>query len=552
MTQRHTQGAGTQRRVVAGDGRGMSRRELLAGLGFGVGATVVLAGCSVPAPAPAPPTPPPGVPDPAPFLDGVMAGDPAPDGGLIWTSVQAPADTSPVPVLWTVAEDPGFTSIVAGGVALATAATGHAVTVAVDGLSPQRWYHYRFEAADGSGAQVASRVGRLRTAPAAEARPDRLRFAFASCQQINDSWFVAHAAAAREPDLDFFMHLGDYVYVSDTSTLTLEDYRECYRRWRRQPLLRDLHAALPCVAMWDDGEFYNGIDRTGPPARLEAAKQAWFDAFPVVDPGGRTAHRRFDWGTLAQVSMIDVRSQRDPAVDEVLYLDGTGANAPGRTTLGAAQYQWLTEGLAASEADWQVVGNPYNINPWRLVDLEFLRALRPDMPQNAGVYAPNEAWDDYMGERRDLLQFLLDHDVHDTVFASGHTHIALVGELRPDYDRSDTPVAAFDFCTGSLTADPDPRRSFLGDLPLDVADGVMRAAEQFVLGQNQPYMRHLNLVDQGYTVVDITPEEMHVTIRNIDTRDPDAEPVDGARFRLTRGAQRIEVLASPTPKGSFA
>ena len=208
------------RSVVSGASSGVSRRDLLRGLGFGLGATVVLGACAVPTPSPTPPTPPPGVPDPAPFLDGVMAGDPAPDGSVIWTRVAAPVDGTDVAVLWTVADDAGFATLRAGGLALATAATGHTVTVPVGGLEPDRWYHYRFEAAGPGGAQVASRTGRLRTAPAPGASPDRLRFAFASCQQINDSWFVAHRAAAAEPDLDFFMHLGDYVYVSDTGTLT--------------------------------------------------------------------------------------------------------------------------------------------------------------------------------------------------------------------------------------------------------------------------------------------------------------------------------------------
>lgn len=530
----------------------MTRRELLAGLGFGLGATVVLAGCVVPSPAPEPPSPPPGVPDPSPFPDGVMAGDPAPDGAVIWTRVEPPPGGGDVAVLWTVADDAGFTSLRAGGLALATAATGHTVAVPVTGLSSQGWFHYRFEVPSTSAPSGASRTGRLRTAPAEGASVDRLRFAFASCQQLNDSWFNAHRAAAEEADLDFFMHLGDYVYVSDTSTLTLDDYREVYRRWRRQPLLRDLHAELPCVAMWDDGEFYNGVDGAGPPARLDAAKQAWFESFPLLDPGSRRVHRRFAWGDLADVSMIDVRSYRDPAVDEVTYLEGAEAWRPGRSTLGAEQYRWFTEGLVASTAAWRLVGNPYNINPWRLVDLEFLRALRPDLPPSPGVYLPNEAWDDYMQERRDLLQLLVDHGVTDTVFASGHTHIALAAELRADFDRTDTPVAAFDFCTGSLTADPDPRRAYLGDLPLPVAEEVLRTAERIVLGANRPYLRHMNLVDQGYTVVDVTPEETLVTIRNIDTRDPEAEPVDGARFRVRRGAQRIEVLPTPTPKGSFA
>jgi alkaline phosphatase D len=545
-------GRNGERTIVAQGARGVTRRDLLRGLGFGVGATVVLGACTVPTPAPAPPTPPPGVSDPAPFLDGVLAGDPAPDGSVIWTRVAAPVGGGDVAVLWTVADDAAFTSLRAGGLALATAGTGHCVSVAVDGLDPDRWYHYRFEAAGPDGAQVASRTGRLRTAPAPGASPDRLRFAFASCQQINDSWFNAHRAITQESDLDFFMHLGDYVYVSDTATQSLQDYRDVYRRWRAQPFLRDLHAALPTVAMWDDGEFYNGVDAAGPAQRLANAKQAWFEAFPLLDPGDRRAYRRFAWGDLVDLSMIDVRAYRDPAIEELTTIDGGGAYEPGRTTLGAEQYAWFTEGLAASQAAWRIVGNPYNINPWRLVNLEFLRAFRPDLPPNAGVYLPNEAWDDYMQERRDLLQFLVDASVRDTVFASGHTHIALAAELRADYDRTSTPVAAFDFCTGSLTADPDPRRSFLGDLPLDVAEDVLRAAERFVLGQNSPYLRHMNLIDQGYTVVEVTPEATLVTIRNIDTFDPDAAAVDGARFRVVRGSQRIEHLPTPGRKGSFA
>jgi len=530
----------------------MTRREMLIGLGFGAGAAVMVSGCVMPAPAPEPRLPPPGVADPEPFVDGVMAGDPRPDGAIVWTRVLAASGATAVPVLWTVADDAAFTSIRSAGVVVAEAENGFSVTVSVTGLDPHSWYHYRFEAADSSGNQTVSRSGRLRTAPAAGAPTDRLRFAFASCQQINDSWFNAHTAVASEPDLDFFMHLGDYVYVSDADTLTLQDYRETYQRWRKQPRLRDLHAALPCVAMWDDGEFYNGIDASGPPARLAAAKQAWFEAFPMVDPGGRQAYRSFGWGALADVSMIDVRAYRDPAIDDVLYVDSGGAFEPGRTTLGAAQYDWLTRGLAGSTAAWRVVGNPYNISPWKLVDLEFLRAFRPDLPPGAGVYAPNEAWDDYVQERRDLLQNMADSGVTDTVFASGHTHVAMVGELRPDPLRTTGPVTAFDFCSGSLTADPDPRRAFLGDLPTEAAEEVLRAAERFVLSQNRPYLRHLNLVDQGYTVVDLTPEEMLVTVRNIDTRDPDARAVDGARFRVRRGARRVEVLTTPTPRGSSA
>ena len=542
--------SGRSRTQVGSTSRALSRRELLVALGFGSAAAVVINGCTVPAPGTTPPTPPAGVPDPAPFLDGVKAGDPLPDRGVIWTRLQAPAGGADVPVLWTVADDDAFTSVRAGGLAVATAATGHTVTVPVQDLDPDRWYAYRFETT-GAGATV-SRTGRLRTAPAPGAGPDRLRFAYASCQQINDSWFVAHRAAAAEPDLDFFMHLGDYVYVSDDATITLDDYRDVYRRWHAQPLLRDLHATLPMVTMWDDGEFYNGIDRTGPPDRLAAAKQAYFEHFPLLDPGDQRLHRQLGWGTLADLTMIDVRAYRDPAVDSVVYTSGGGAYEPTRTTLGAEQNAWLRRTLAASGSVWRLIGNPYNINPWRLVNLEFLRAFRPDLPPNPGIYAPNEAWDDYMVERRDLLQYLVDSGITDTAFLSGHTHVYLASDLRPDPDLAGSPTAAFDFCTGSLTADPDPRKSFLGDLPTMVAEEVLRTAERYVLTQNEGSLRYMNLIDQGYTVVDVTPEELVVTVRLVDTTDPDAGAVDGARFRLTPGAERIEVLPASGARGSFA
>ena len=534
----------------------MTRREMLRGLGFGVGAAVVVAGCTVPTPG-EPRLPPAGAPDAGPFPDGVMAGDPAPDGTVLWTRVTPPADGAAVAVLWSIADDPSFGSIRAAGLVTAEAATGHTVQVAVTGLQPDRWYHYRFEApgADGTSAGRSTRVsrtGRLRTSPSAGAVPDHLRFAFGSCQQINDSWFNAHAAIAAEPGLDFFMHLGDYVYVSDHGTLTLDQYRDAYRRWRAQPMLRDLHAALPCVAMWDDGEFYNGVDAHGAPERLAAAKRAWFESFPLagstVDPGARRSYRRFAWGGLADVSMIDVRSYRDPALDDVVHTGASGMDDPGRTTLGAEQYAWLTSGLAASTASWRLIGNPYNIAPWKLVDLEFLRLFRPDMPAEPGVYAPNEAWDDYMAERRDLLDFLIDHDISDTVFASAHTHIAISSDLRTH--PSSSRVAAHDFCAGSLTADPDPRRAYLGDLPLDVAEELLRAAERFVVDQNRPGMRHLNMVDQGYTVVDVTPEALTVTYRTIDTSDPDAVAADAARFRVLPGGRPMEVLPVARPRGT--
>ncbi|UDY37436.1 alkaline phosphatase D family protein [Dermatobacter hominis] len=543
------------------DGRGVSRRGLLAALGLGTGA-VVLGGCVVTAPAVHPP-PPAGEHEGGPFPDGVKAGDPLPDGAVIWTRTTAPADGAPVPVVWSVAAadgpldgEAGWDELVAGGVVLADAAHGHTVSVRVDGLAPDRWYRYRFEVAPGatSVAGAVSRAGRLRTAPAAGTAADHLRFAFCGDQQINDSWFVAHRAIAREPGLDFFAHLGDYVYVHDVATVTLDDYRGTYRRWHAQPMLRDLHSALPIVATWSDGEFYNGVDRTGPAERIAAAKQAWFEHFPVADDGSRRPERAFGWGSLADVVVLDDRTHRDPTVGGVNRIDGDGLEVhdPTRTALGAEQYAWLTSTLQASTARWRIVAEDYPIAPWRLVNLEFLRPFRPDMPPGAGLYMPAEVWDQYMAQRADLLRSLADHGVADLLFCAAETHISLTSDLRAVPTDPSSPVLAADVTAPSLTADPDVRRAYLPDLPTEVADEVLHLAERWVLSQNAPDMRFMDLVHQGYVVVDADPERIEVTYRFVDTADPDATAVDGARFRLVHGRPGLEVLPVATPMGSLA
>ena len=60
--------------------------------------------------------------------------------------------------------------------------------------------------------------------------------------------------------------------------------------------------------------------------------------------------------------------------------------------------------------------------------------------------------------------------------------------------------------------------------------------------ENQPYMKHLDLSEQGYTLVDVTPEACTVEFRGIDTFDPDAVPYTFARFRVARGSRTLEVL----------
>lgn len=147
-----------------------------------------------------------------PFALGVASGSPLPDAVVLWTRISYdPLQASATPAIaltvrWEVADDEAFRRIVAKGQAIATPELAHSVHVDVGGLTPGRWYWYRFIFGD-----AVSPVGRTRTAPPASAMPASLKLAVASCQHWEFGSYAAHRhLAAAAPDLVAF--LGDYIY----------------------------------------------------------------------------------------------------------------------------------------------------------------------------------------------------------------------------------------------------------------------------------------------------------------------------------------------------
>src|SRR5262245_34447325 len=127
----------------------------------------------------------------SPFTLGVASGDPEATSVVLWTRLAPDPVTNgggmsreSVEVGWEVASDDAMKKIVRKGRATAAAERAHTVHVDVDGLEPERHYWYRFTAGD-----AVSRIGRTRTLPRPEARTDRLRFAFASCQHYETGFF---------------------------------------------------------------------------------------------------------------------------------------------------------------------------------------------------------------------------------------------------------------------------------------------------------------------------------------------------------------------------
>jgi alkaline phosphatase D len=243
---------------------------------------------------------------------------------------------------------------------VAEAAFDHAVRVRVDGLTPATHYYYRFSY-ESSGGRITTRVGRTKTAPADD-DTRALRFAVVCCQDYNGRYYHVHRRLVSE-ELDFVLHLGDYVYEtvglppfpagSRQVTLgrpnealvlnggaalavrTLDNYRDLYRTYRSDRDLQALHERFPIIAIWDDHEYsddchgatatyFDGRRDETDFERRAAADQAWFEYMPVdfsaapssswdpsqSFPDNLRIYRSFGFGRHLELVLTDLRRYR--------------------------------------------------------------------------------------------------------------------------------------------------------------------------------------------------------------------------------------------------
>jgi alkaline phosphatase D len=221
------------------------------------------------------------------FPQSLASGDPRPDGVVLWTRGVDPAAPGDLRLTLEVATDAGFQDLVAQKKDLvALAAHDNTLKVKVKGLTAGTSYFYRFVYETG-GKRLASRTGRTKTAPSPTADV-AVKFAVASCQDYAGRYYNSwQHLAALDPDLDFVIFLGDYIYettgdpsfqsVGAARAVTLSDpasaitlgapgatylaakslsnYRDLYRSFRSDAFLQKVHERYPFVFVWDDHEF---------------------------------------------------------------------------------------------------------------------------------------------------------------------------------------------------------------------------------------------------------------------------------------------------------
>ncbi len=498
------------------------------------------------------------------FALGVASGDPGAHSVVLWTRL-APdplngggmADAS-VLVRWQVAADLGMANVIRSGTTIALPRNGHAVHVIAPGLPSDSWFYYRFEALG-----EFSRVGRTRTFPSRRDVVAQMRFAMASCQDFRDGFYPAYRDMA-EQELDFVVHVGDYIYENgprgnpiaegrnhvNEEVFTVEDYRDRYALYRLDPNLQEAHARFPFIVTWDDHEVDNNyaglIAEEDGPAQGEAFVDRRRNAYRVYSetmplrPANRKhgphmrLFRKLRFGDLADIHVLDTRQFRtdqpaedgfgstdpdsllaEPLLGETLF-DDTGILDPSATMLGKQQERWLTRNLVRSRATWNILAQQVMLGQWNLTEaarLSTLAQLPPDTPPEQREAIDNllrriddifnvDAWDGYLAARRRLFDVLARVRPSNPVVLSGDIHSAWGINLLDDFTNPNSEILAAEFVCTAISATFDA----LDPRP---ADAVVRAS---VLADN-PQVEFFNGLFRGYCLCDVDQTRWRTTYR---------------------------------------
>jgi len=270
---------------------------------------------------------------------------------------------------------------------------GNTGELVLDNLMPNTSYSYvlAFE-----GGTVSSTC-HFRTAPVPTESADYSLLFSADidvCPEFDSPIFDAMART----DAAFFVCLGDWPYADNPpGPETLAEYRARYKQVRGAGKVQRLVARMPTYAIYDDHEVWNNWDgalRQSQPERVQMALRAWDEWFPLRSDNVR--YRKWKWGRDTELFLLDTRLYRSANADP----DG-----PNKTMLGAAQRDWLLNGLETSTAAFKLI--------FTTVPLKFARSLAP---------FPDDHWGVFTTERDAIWAYIRDNNISGVVFLTADQH----------------------------------------------------------------------------------------------------------------------------------
>ncbi|MFT5889046.1 MAG: alkaline phosphatase D [Zhongshania sp.] len=457
------------------------------------------------------------------FIHGVASGDPLDDRVILWTRVSPDeAGLEKVTVLCEVAKDPEFNIIVLSEPLVTGPERDYTVKFDAAGLLSEQRYWYRFSV----GGQV-SPVGRALTLPMPGQYAERLRYAVCSCSSYPHGYFSVYRMIANRSDLDFVLHLGDYIYeygqdeygdnagrLLDPSheIVVLDDYRRRYALYRQDSDLQAAHQRHPFITVWDDHETTDNSYKDGAnnhnegegewSARKAQAIQAYFEWMPIRPPtiDEESIYRAFSYGDLADFIMLDTRLE---GRIKQLANPADPARAEQRDLLGQTQKDWFKHKLGTAQNTWKFVGQQVMFAQLQVLELQRLLPGVPTEDFSPLIAINMDQWDGYPTEREEILDFVEDNAIKNLVVLTGDIHSSWANELHQSSavvtgGLLDEPLGV-EFVTPSVTSPGFP----------DGAAELLSA----VLPVANPHMKYIELKTHGFILMDVNHQRTQAEYR---------------------------------------
>ena len=494
------------------------------------------------------------------FAHGVASGDPRTTSVVLWTRVTT--DVPEQAVTWQLARNAAFSDMVRSGEVVASAEADHTVKVIPEGLESGAPYYYRF-IMNGE----TSPTGRTRTLPVGGL--DRLGVALISCSNYPFGHFNAYDAIAKDADVDFVLHTGDYIYeygadawgheegaglgrthAPANEIVTLADYRTRHAQHKTDAGSRAMHGAHPFIASWDDHESANnpwidGAQNHQPEtegdwdARRAASLRAYYEWMPIrePEPGFSRAEfwRTYSFGNLATLVTLETRhTGRDEQVDYAAYAETITSpetrdafmsdviGAPNRRMLSDRMEAALADGLSASVAagqPWRLIGNPSPIARMLVPDvaaygIDPAKAPKGEAPgEGANLFWKaqwnlpfyTDTWDGYPAAREAFYALSRAAGAEDLLFLTGDSHSFWANQL---FDGEGRPMG-LELGTAGVTSP--------GDFVDTGWDAETAEALDRVFEQALEEVRWTDNMHQGYVRVVLTQAQADVAYVAVDT-----------------------------------
>lgn len=337
------------------------------------------------------------------------------------------------------------------------------VITSISGLQPFMRYYYQFK----FGGIADSVKGTFKTFPLNSDKTSYLKIAVGSCNYfLNSPLFQS----IKDFEPDFFIHLGDWIYVPSspgfgaTYNLFPDRRAAAFPEKYDDPMMKQY--ILPYMGIdyiYDDdysqndseGDYYSNdfitLDSAG-----SATTTVRLDTMPLgINPGARLAYLQYFPGYEmadsskgifhsfrignAEVFMTDVRMPRTPRLNAFKYdsLANFWRFQPdsNHTILGETQRNWLVNGLKNSTADWKIIGSGlvFNKNYRRFIDLGMLlQGLAVDIAGRQGsgmtlAYSLAVNWAGYPVDLEAVLK-LKEEGVKNMIAISGDTHSSVIDD----------------------------------------------------------------------------------------------------------------------------